>query len=51
MKKAKAPKEKEPAKKPRKENYDSKLGVTGSFFDVMKAAAKHADTKKDEKKP
>ena len=51
MKKDKPSKEKEPAKKPREEKYDPKLAVTGSFLDVMKAAAKHADTKKDEKKP
>ena len=39
-------------KKPRPEKYDDKLAVSGSFLDVMKAAAKNANdknVKKEEK--
>ncbi len=46
---AKAKKEK--PKKPREEKYDDKLGVAGSFLDIMKAAAKDATGKSKPKKP
>lgn len=36
-------------KKERASNYNEKLAVTGSFLDLMKAAAKHANTDKKEK--
>jgi hypothetical protein len=31
--------------------YDDKLGVSGSFLDVMKAAGKHANNHSEPKKP
>ena len=37
-------------KKTRPEKYEDKLAVSGSFLDVMKAAAKDADKKSEVKK-
>ena len=51
MKKAKPTNKKEPAKKARTDKYDPKLAVTGSFLDIMKAAAKDANGKNEPKKP
>lgn len=42
-------KKKKAAKKERG-NYDEKLSVSGSFFDIMKAAGKHANKKSEPKK-
>jgi hypothetical protein len=39
-------KKKEKPKKPRKGQYDEKLKVNGSFMDIMKAAVKDANKKK-----
>jgi len=36
-------------KKPRANKYDEKLEVSGSFLDVMKAAAKNANNKSGKK--
>jgi hypothetical protein len=38
-------KAKKSKKKERPKEYDHKLGVSGSFLDVMKAAAKDANSK------
>ena len=46
---AKAKKAKD--KKPRATEYDKKLAVKGSFIEIMKAAAKHADNNSTNKKP
>ena len=45
---AKAAKKK-PAKSKRAKKYDEKIAVNGSFLDIMKASAKHANSKS--KKP
>ena len=39
-----------PKKKPISEKYDDKLAVSGSFLDIIKASAKHADNKAVKKK-
>ena len=38
---------KKPLKNKRAKKYDEKLAVSGSFLDVVKAAAKNANKKKD----
>ena len=38
-------------KKPRAKKYDDKTVVSGSFLDIMKAAAKDANAKKEAPKP
>ena len=35
--------EKKPSNKAKRGNYDDKLNVNGSFMDIMKASAKHAN--------
>ena len=49
---AKAAKKKEKPKKKSRGEYEEKLAVNGSFLDIIKASAKHADanSKKNEKK-
>jgi len=43
-------KAKKPIKSKRAKKYDEKLAVSGSFLDVVKAAAKNADNKSVKKK-
>ena len=38
------------AKKPVRGKYNEKLAVNGSFMDIMKASAKHANNKSTPKK-
>jgi len=48
---AKAKKTAKKKAKPRAKKYDEKLAVSGSFLDVMKAAAKHANNASNSSKP
>ena len=46
---AKASKKKAKPKKKDRGEYDEKLAVNGSFLDIMKASAKHANAKSAKK--
>jgi hypothetical protein len=47
---AKASKKSKAKKQLRSKKYDEKLAINGTFLDVMKAAAKHAELKSESKK-